>query len=97
MPSRLDHQITQLEENLKLHKLAVRFHSQKVVSITQKNLSSPTALCCAAGTGFLVGKMTDRPKRKKAAGTEGSRTNLVVKVLRVIAGAQTASSFAKHL
>ncbi|RUO63279.1 hypothetical protein SAMN06297229_2262 [Pseudidiomarina planktonica] len=97
MASRLDSQITQLEENLKLHKLAVRFHSQKVVSITHKNLSSPTALWCAAGTGFLVGKITDRPKRTKAAGKEGSRTKLVVNVLRVIAGVQTANSFAKHL
>lgn len=97
MASRLDNQIAELETNLKLHKLAVRFHSQQVVSLTHKSLSSPTALWCAGGAGFLVGKITDRPKRKKAAGEQGSRTKLVVKLLRVIAGVQTVSSFAKHL
>lgn len=97
MASRLDNQITQLEQELQLHKLAVKFHSQKIVSITHKRLSTPTALCCALGAGFLVGDMTGRPKQEKAPGKKRSRVSLATRVLRVVAGAQTASSFAKHL
>jgi hypothetical protein len=97
MASSLDDQIAQTKKDLQLRKIAVKVRSQSVVSTAHDKLASPTALWVAAGTGFFIGKMTDRPKKEKAPGKSKSPTNIIVKVLRVIAGAQTASSFAKHL
>lgn len=97
MASRLDKQIIQLEQDLKLHKLAVQFHSQKIVAITRQRISTPTALCCAFGAGFLVGDITNCSKQNKVQGQKRSRFSLATKVLKVVAGVQTINSFAKHL
>lgn len=96
MASRLDNQIMQLEQDLKRRKSAVKVHSQKVVSTTCKKLASPAALCFAVGTGFFIGKLSDRPRSAKAPGQHKSGTSFMMKVLRIVAGVQTASSFAKH-
>ncbi|MCP1340319.1 hypothetical protein NJR55_12035 [Idiomarina sp. M1R2S28] len=97
MPSSLDYQIEQAKQDLKLHKLAVKVRSKSVVSTTCDRLASPAVLGFAVGTGFFIGKMSDRPKKVKAPGEKKSPTNVVIKILRVFAGVQSASSFAKHL
>ncbi|MDV6327194.1 hypothetical protein U0358_08205 [Idiomarina sp. PL1-037] len=98
MASSLDYQIAQTKKELQLRKLAVKVRSQDVISTTHDKLASPTALCVAVGAGFLIGEMSDRPKEQtESSGEKKSATNTVIKVLRLIAGVQSASSFAKHL
>jgi len=98
MASSLDHQIEQVKKDLQLRKLAVKVRSQNVISTTHDKLASPTALCVAAGAGFFIGDMSNRPKKRtKSSGKKKSATNIVTKILRVIAGVQSASTFAKHL
>lgn len=97
MASSLDNQIMQMERNLKNRKLALKVRSRQVVSTTCEKLSSPTALCFAVGTGFFIGKLSDRPKKKASKKQGKSKSSAVIKILRVITSAQTAASFAKHL
>lgn len=97
MASSLDNQIAQMEQNLQHRKLALKIRSRQVVSTTCDKLSSPAALCFAVGTGFFIGKLSDRPQ-KKAPNKQGkSKSKTMIKVLRILTGAQTAASFAKHL
>lgn len=98
MASSLDYQIAQTKKDLQLRKLAVKVRSQSVISTTHDKLASPTALCVAAGAGFFIGEMSGRPKKQtKSSGEKKSATDRVIKVLRLIAGVQSASTFAKHL
>lgn len=97
MASSLDDQIAQMEKNLKNHKLALKARSRQVVSTTCDKLSSPTALCFAVGTGFFIGKLSDRPQKKEPKKQGKSKSGAMIKILRIITGAQTAASFAKHL
>jgi hypothetical protein len=97
MASSLDEQIAQMEQNLKSRKLALKARSRQVVSTTFDKLSSPTALCFAVGTGFFIGKLSDRPQKKESKKQGKSKSRATIKVLRIITGAQTAASFAKHL
>ncbi|MCA1766680.1 MAG: hypothetical protein LC639_00330 [Idiomarina sp.] len=97
MPSSLDNQITQMEKNLRHRKLALKVRSRQVASTTRDKLSSPAALCFAVGTGFLIGKLSDRPQKKAEQKQEKSKSGAAIKILRIITGVQTAASFAKHL
>ena len=97
MASSLDEQIAQMEQNLKSRKLALKARSRQVVSTTFDKLSSPTALCFAVGTGFFIGKLSDRPQKVKPEKQEKSKSGAALKILRIITGVQTATSFAKHL
>ncbi|MGM0429209.1 MAG: hypothetical protein ACQEQ2_02765 [Pseudomonadota bacterium] len=97
MPSNLDNQIAQMEQNLKHRKLAVKVRSQQVISTTCDKLASPTALCFAVGTGFFIGKLSDRPQKKEPQKQGKSKSGATIKILRIITGVQTAASFAKHL
>lgn len=97
MASSLDNQIAQMEQSLKSRKLALKVRSRQVVSTTCDKLSSPTALCFAVGTGFFIGKLSDRPQKKEPKKQGKSKSGAVLRILRIITGAQTAASFAKHL
>lgn len=98
MASSLDDQIAQTKKDLQLRKLAIKARSQRIISTTHDKLASPTALSVAAGVGFFIGELSDRPKKQaKSSGEKTSATNIVIKVLRIVAGVQSASSFAKHL
>lgn len=97
MTSSLDDEIAQMEQNLQHRKLALKVRSRQVVSTTCDKLSSPAVLYFAAGTGFLIGKLSDRPKKKTSPKQKKSKTSAVLKVLRIFTSVQTATSFAKHL
>lgn len=95
MRSQLDNQILVMEQKLKGHKLAVQVHSQQLMTTTKKTLSSPTALWFGVGAGFLIGKLSDRPQ-PKASTEKPSKSKRFTKIIRIVAGVQTASSIATH-
>ncbi|MDV6314840.1 hypothetical protein [Idiomarina sp. HP20-50] len=97
MPSSLDNQIAQMEHNLKRRKLALKARSRQAVATTCNKLSSPEALCFAAGAGFFIGRLSDKPRQKKPQKQKKPKSGAVINVLRIISGAQTAAGFAKHL
>lgn len=96
MVARFDLQIAAVELELKRRKANVKMQSCQVISTTRRNLATPTALCVAAGTGFAIGELTTRPKQKNASGEMEKGPNPLVKVLRVIASVQTATTIAKY-
>lgn len=96
MNTRIDSQIIAVEQQLRRRKAAVKFQSCKIIDTTRRNIATPTALCVAAGTGFAIGEMTTPPKCKNAAGEVEQGPSPLVKVLRVIASVQTATTIAKY-
>ncbi|HET8817904.1 MAG TPA: hypothetical protein VFM61_10710 [Pseudidiomarina sp.] len=96
MVAHFDHQIAAVEQQLRRRKAAVKFQSCKVMKTTRRNLATPTALCVAFGSGFAVGEMTTPPKQRNTAGEVEQGPSPLVKVLRVIASVQTATTIAKY-
>lgn len=97
MSTSMDKEIAQKEEALIMQKRALKVRSHQVSAQLQKTLSSPAALATAAGTGFFLGKLTDRSRSQQTGNGSASNSGFITTLLRAISGAQTAAGFAKHL